>query len=479
MGGRILMERLKKESLYQSRKWFQSYEGRKHRKRRRFFLVLFFLGTGCLNLLLWKQNYQMEELEKKWSDYLVQQGFSTISYKTYADQQNDSQGGLAYWIKKLPVVYYLSGGTGKLEMAAQESVIGMAALYPGKNSQNIFWSGAGNDKIAETKLLQNLDENILLAQEEEEKEEKEKEDLEEAALAENQAVLEEEHDGGGGEDDPSASRQTVSITQNREGIQENQKKIKRLRSSLDRDYLLKNFYIVDSSTSIDNSVFDVEKLLNTNVSLKKSNKPQILIYHTHGASEGFIDSKAGDKSDSIVGVGELLAQILEEKYGYQVIHDETEYDRVNGKIDRNKAYNQAYDGITKQLKKNPQIQVLIDLHRDGVGNNVQRTTTINGKKAAQVMFFNGLSRNRKGAISYLPNPNLADNLAFSLQLKLKCMEKYPDLAKPVYLKSYRYNLHLRKRSVLVELGNENNTVAEARNAMEPLAEVLNQVLSGK
>ena len=95
------------------------------------------------------------------------------------------------------------------------------------------------------------------------------------------------------------------------------------------------------------------------------------------------------------------------------------------------------------------------------------------------MFFNGLSRNRNGNIGYLYNPNLQYNLAFSLQLKLKCMENYNDFAKPVYLKGYRYNLHLRKRALLIELGNENNTLEEAKNAMPYLASVIDKVLSGK
>ena len=94
------------------------------------------------------------------------------------------------------------------------------------------------------------------------------------------------------------------------------------------------------------------------------------------------------------------------------------------------------------------------------------------------MFFNGLSRNSSGDIDYLFNKNLQSNLAFSLQMKLKCMENYPDFAKPVYLKSYRYNMHLRERFLLIELGNENNTLQEAKNAMPPLADVLNQVLEG-
>lgn len=273
---------------------------------------------------------------------------------------------------------------------------------------------------------------------------------------------------------------TVTTINNTEDIRtENEKKIAELKTKKNTNYLLKKFYIVDSSTSVDKKMFQVSKLLNKSVTLKQEKKPQILIYHTHGASESFIDSKKGKIEDSIVGIGTELAGILTRKYGYHVIHDKTQYDLVNGKIDRNRAYNQSCAGVTRTLQKYPSIQVIIDLHRDGVGNKVHRLTTINGKRTAQVMFFNGLSRNKKGNIAYLHNDNLQANLAFSLKMKLACMENYPDFAKPIYLKNYRYNLHLRERALLIELGNENNTVQEAKNAMEPLAKVLHQVLSGK
>lgn len=260
-------------------------------------------------------------------------------------------------------------------------------------------------------------------------------------------------------------------------LEESQAKVKLLYEKQDYETLIKSFYIVDSSTKAVKKVFDAKKFLEMKLAIEPSEKPQILIYHTHGASESFADSKKGDKSESVVGVGAYLAEILEEEYGYKVIHDDTEYDRVNGKIDRNKAYNQSLDAVEKWLKKYPSIQVTIDLHRDGVGQKVVRTTTIDGKKTAQVMFFNGLSRTKKGKIDYLYNENLQANLAFSLQCKLAAMQKYPDFTKPIYLKSYRYNLHVRERSMLIELGNENNTLQEAKNAMPPLADVLNQVLS--
>jgi stage II sporulation protein P len=244
----------------------------------------------------------------------------------------------------------------------------------------------------------------------------------------------------------------------------------------DINFLVKNFYIVDDSTKVTDTLFDAEKLLGKDMTIKQGNdKPQILIYHTH-SQEGYTDSKQGEESDTVVGVGNTLTKILEDEYGYNVIHDKTTYDIVDGKEDRNVAYNMAEEGLEKILKKYPTIEVVIDLHRD---DGSARNVNIDGKKAAQVMLFNGLSRDQNGPITYLENPNLQDNLAFSLQMQLKSKKIYPGLFIRNYLRSYRYNMHVRPKCLLVELGTDENTVESAKNAMKPFAEVLNAVLQGK
>lgn len=254
--------------------------------------------------------------------------------------------------------------------------------------------------------------------------------------------------------------------------------VERLKSTLDVEYLWNKFYIVDSTTKVTKDMFDVKSLLEMDMKLeKKKGKKQILIYHTHGASEKFSDSSQ-DTEDSVVGVGSALAKELE-KLGYGVYHDKTKYDWIDGNLERSLAYNEALTGIQKIRSENPDIKVLIDLHRDSVGKGKHTYTVIDGKRTAIVMFFNGLSRNRSGPIAYLENPNLQGNLAFSLQCKCKAMEYYDGFTKPIYLKGYRYNLHLEPRSLLIELGNENNTVEEAKNAAAPLAKVLDKVLSGQ
>ena len=247
----------------------------------------------------------------------------------------------------------------------------------------------------------------------------------------------------------------------------------------DFDFVLSNFYTVDSTTSITSDQLNAPELIQMDLRMKTGNdQPQILIYHTHSQEE-FIDSVPGDTSTTIVGVGDYLTKILKENYGYNVLHVTDTFDIVDGKLDRNQAYNYAQERISQVLEENPSIEVIIDLHRDGVADNQRLVTEVNGKQTAKVMFFNGLSRTKQnGEISYLPNPYIQDNLAFSLQMILACEKYYPDFARTIYLRGYRYNLHLRPKTLLVECGAQTNTVEEEMNAMEPLADVLNKVLTG-
>jgi stage II sporulation protein P len=244
----------------------------------------------------------------------------------------------------------------------------------------------------------------------------------------------------------------------------------------DVGFLIRNFYIPAPSVEITDDLFDAEDFIGKDMTINTSNdKPQILIYHTH-SQEAFVDSREGVLEDTVVGVGDLLNKILDEKYGYNVIHDRGIYDLVDGKVDRNKAYNYARDAILKILEENPSIEVVIDIHRD---DGSSRSTYINGEDTAQIMLFNGISRNHNGPITRLDNPNVQDNLAFSFQLQLKSLEMYPRFFYQNYLESLRYNLDVRQKSILMELGTDENSLESAKNAMEPFAEILDAVLKGQ
>lgn len=246
----------------------------------------------------------------------------------------------------------------------------------------------------------------------------------------------------------------------------------------DLDYLKNNFYIVDQRTRFTAEDFSAAEFLSKDLSINnKGNEPKVLIFHTH-SHEGFSDSNVDNINDGIYGIGEMLANTLTNKYGIVTIHDDGRYDYVNGKAQIIGAYERMEPSIEKILADNPSIEVAIDLHRDGVPDTTRLVKNIDGKPTAQIMFFNGLCKYIEDGklISGAKNPYLSDNLAFSFQLQLKSKELYPEFTRKIYLHAYRFSLHMKPRSLLIELGAQTNTMEEAKNAVEPLAKILSEIL---
>ncbi len=244
----------------------------------------------------------------------------------------------------------------------------------------------------------------------------------------------------------------------------------------DTDFVKDIFYTEDATTQIKESQLAYDKLVGFDATLKQDNsQPQILIYHTH-SQENYIDSDSTRAETTIMGAGECLTRILREQYGFNVIHHLGQYDVES----RDYAYSEAAKGVEAVLEQYPSIEVIIDLHRDAVPEDTKLVTTIQGKQVAKFMFFNGLSYTRAmGELTSLPNPYVQDNLSFAFQMNLAAQEYYPDITRKIYLKGYRYNMHYRAKSLLIELGAQTNTVEEAMNACEPLAHVIAMVLNGE
>ena len=147
----------------------------------------------------------------------------------------------------------------------------------------------------------------------------------------------------------------------------------------DFDFVMRSFYTVDKTTSMSSEQLNAPELVQMDMRMQTGkDQPQILIYHSHSQEE-FIDSIPGDPSTSIVGVGEYLTTLLKDTYHYNVIHVTDTFDIVDGKLDRNKAYTFAQERISQILEENPSVEVVIDLHRDGVPEDKRLVTNINGK----------------------------------------------------------------------------------------------------
>ena len=154
------------------------------------------------------------------------------------------------------------------------------------------------------------------------------------------------------------------------------------------------------------------------------------------------------------------------------------FDLVDGVLDRNLAYDLSLQKVEEWLQKYPSIEVVIDLHRDGV-DGTKFVTEYQGKPAAKLMYIVGMSRTADNVdISYLPNPYVEENLAFALQMQLAAGKLCPDLMRNIYLMAYRFNMHVRPKTLLLEAGTQLNTLEEEKNAMEAFAEVLDKVLGG-
>jgi stage II sporulation protein P len=222
---------------------------------------------------------------------------------------------------------------------------------------------------------------------------------------------------------------------------------------------------------------DIAKLLSEPIKLEFSRKgPKVLVYHTH-TTESYVikESDLGKKgvpsfsSDpryNVVRVGEELARYLK-KYGIDTLHNGTVHDKV-----RDAAYGVSINTLNSYKKSYPSIRVFIDVHRDGLAADkpkLRLTKKINGKEAAQIMFVVGTD-------GMLPHPGWKENLKFVLRLQQKLNEKYPGLARPIWVVGKRYNQQISNQAILVEIGGDGNLLGECLESAKYLAEVLNDVM---
>ncbi len=217
---------------------------------------------------------------------------------------------------------------------------------------------------------------------------------------------------------------------------------------------------------------NISSLLKKKLDMKieKNGKPQVLIFHTHTTESyemkdsGYYVKSASmrtrDPDKSVVRVGEAIAEQLRAA-NIGVIHDTTIHDDPNF----SGAYTASAKTVSAILKKYPSIKIVIDVHRDSIqkdeNTRLKPTATINGKKAAQVMLLASCDDDGKRN-----HPNWESNFALSLKVSQAIEKMYPGLTRPVYFKNGRFNHHLSKGAILLEMGSDGNTLEEAVYAGE-------------
>ena len=205
--------------------------------------------------------------------------------------------------------------------------------------------------------------------------------------------------------------------------------------------------------------FLAEKEVSREKPFMSGGEPLLLIYHTH-ASESFLPVSgktfASDPDHTVVALGAALAKMLQDDYGIPVLHLQEVFDQP-----RRDAYQKAGPAVEKILQQNPQIQVVIDLHRDGAPCKIT-TTDIAGQKTARILFVVGTH-----------HEGWSSNLRFALFLEDFLQGKYPGFSRGILKNIYdSYNQHLHSRSLIVEVGGHENNKEELLGAIPCLAEML-------
>ena len=234
-----------------------------------------------------------------------------------------------------------------------------------------------------------------------------------------------------------------------------------------------NFYIKNVTGKDIN--FDSYMSQKPKIKIKNKNRPVVLIYHTH-TTERYIDddaninrsnysSRSKDNSKNVVAVGDEIVNSLK-KNGINSIHDCTvhDYPEYTG------AYFRSAKTVRDIIKKNPEIQIEIDVHRDSInmdkrGKIKPTFKTKDGKKASQIMFISGCGMKKS-----LKFPNWEKNLILSMNLQKICEKNFPGFTRELFVKNVKYNQDINTGSLLVEVGSDVNTIEESKLAGRMLGE---------
>lgn len=244
----------------------------------------------------------------------------------------------------------------------------------------------------------------------------------------------------------------------------------------DGTYLSAQKVYIKNDTS---KTVDIPALASQAVDLELGAGPQILIYHTHG-SEAYTQTedsrytesdayRTTDCTKNVVLVGEAMAEVFR-SMGFEVIHDTTLYDYpvYTG------AYERSREGIGKWLAQYPTIKFVLDVHRDALvsedGAAYKLISQEGDEKVAQVMLVVG--SDASGA----SHPRWQENLALAVKLQLLLTGQYDQLARPITLRSTRFNQDTSPGALLVEVGGHGNTLAEAVAGGKKFAQTAGELL---
>lgn len=229
------------------------------------------------------------------------------------------------------------------------------------------------------------------------------------------------------------------------------------------------------------SAADVPAALASLTETRWGNQPLVLIVHSH-TSESYRteppdprlsdDNHIFNSADTgITRVGKALAEKLQEKYHIGTVHST----RIHDWPHFWDAYTNSRKTVKELLEKYPSIQVVLDIHRQGV-KGYTFATDVQGIDAVGVDIIYTTAQN----VKYAAHPTWRKNAAFAEQFAAAMDELHPGLLRRVMrVDNSLYNQDLFPRMLLLEVGNhldlQQEAVAAAQLLADPIAAVLSEL----
>lgn len=194
--------------------------------------------------------------------------------------------------------------------------------------------------------------------------------------------------------------------------------------------------------------------------------PQVIIYHTHSTESYMPYDESNyhreEEEGTVRDVGNVLEKELKKK-GINVIHDKTLHDRPS----YNESYNRSLETIQTLTKKYPTAKYVIDLHRDAAAASATegKYIEIDGKRVAKFSMVVGKQ-----------NDNYTELYAFAKKISEKSEKLYKGYGGAIIEQNYKYNEFVSDRALLLEIGNNKNTIEETRLCAVYFAEVLAEII---
>ena len=199
--------------------------------------------------------------------------------------------------------------------------------------------------------------------------------------------------------------------------------------------------------------------------------PRVYIYNTHQL-EGYDWTDYSDYN--ITPNVQMASYLLKDKLNNYNISTIVETGNISDYLKANNwSYNYSYRAsryfLEETLKKNNNLDLIIDLHRDAISREAS-TIEYDGKKYAKVLFVVG-----KDYDSYEKNLELANKLNDIFKSYI------PNISRGVIVKGGSnvngiYNQDLNQNIVLIECGGSENTIDEVINTINVLSNVIKDYL---